>query len=56
MKTKSWKNPVKGVPAKEETLNIKGDFGAFTDLMKRVVNAPAKTPKASSSSRAPVAS
>jgi hypothetical protein len=55
MKTKSWKNPVKDIPAKESTMNIKGDFGAFTDLMKRVVNVPAKTRKTSSSSPSPVA-
>jgi hypothetical protein len=45
MKTKSWKNPVKGIPAKESTLNIKGDFGTFTDLMKKVVHTPLKVPK-----------
>jgi hypothetical protein len=52
---KQWKNPVKDIPAKESTMNTKGDFGAFTDLMKRVVKTPAKTPKPSSS-RAPAAS
>lgn len=34
-------------------MNIKGDFGVFADLMKKVVHAPTKTPKVSSASRAP---
>jgi hypothetical protein len=51
---KPWTNPVKR-PAKESTLKIEGDFGKFTDLMRKVVNShPSKiAPKASSSSRAP---
>ena len=52
---KPWKNPVKGVPAKESTMNTTGDFAKFTDLMKRVVNSPIKTGKISSS-RVPDAS
>jgi hypothetical protein len=56
MKNKSWKDPVKGHPAKESTMNVQGDFGKFTELMKRVV--PRKQdekPKIVSSSHAPVA-
>jgi hypothetical protein len=53
---KQWKNPVKDIPPKESTLNIKGDFGTFTDLMKRVVSAPPKTAKTSSSSPDPAVS
>ena len=36
-KTAVWKNPVKGVPAKESTMNTEGDFGDFTELMRSVV-------------------
>jgi len=50
--TKPWKNPVKGVPAKESTMKTPGDFDAFTQLMKRVVE---KKPKASVS-RVPASS
>jgi hypothetical protein len=42
--TKTWKNPVKGVPAKESTMKTPGNFDAFTQLMKRVVE---KKPKPS---------
>jgi hypothetical protein len=34
----NWKNPVKGHKAKESTLNTKGDFQQFTELMRRIVN------------------
>jgi hypothetical protein len=44
MKTKTWKNPVKDVPAKESTMKTPGNFDAFTQLMKRVVE---KKPKPS---------
>lgn len=52
---RSWKNPVKGIPAKESTMNVSGDFRKFTNLMKRVVNPPVK-PKESSASHGPDAS
>jgi hypothetical protein len=54
MKKKSWKNPVLR-PAKASTMNVEGDFGKFTDFMRKVVQIqPAKNkPKASSSSHAP---
>jgi hypothetical protein len=42
---KKWIDPVKSRPAKESTLNTKGDFKVFTDLMKRIVNVPAKVTK-----------
>lgn len=39
-KTKrGWKDPVKGVPAKESTMRTEGDFAQFTELMKKVVKA-----------------
>jgi hypothetical protein len=37
-KPKTWVNPVKNHPPKAETLNTPGDFGKFTELMKKVVN------------------
>jgi hypothetical protein len=33
---KSWNDPAKR-PAKESTMNTEGDFGKFTDLMRKVV-------------------
>ncbi len=50
---KPWVDPVKK-DAQESTMNIKGDFGIFTDVMRRVVTKPEK--KAISSSPGPVAS
>jgi hypothetical protein len=32
-----WKDPVKDHAAQDSTLDTKGDFAAFRDLMKRVV-------------------
>ncbi len=32
-----WNDPAKKSP-RQETLNIEGDFGMFTDLMRRIVN------------------
>lgn len=46
---KTWDDPVKH-PPKTETMNTPGDFGRFTDLMKKIV----KKPK--SASHAPAAS
>jgi len=43
---KPWVDPAKQ-PPKPETMNTPGDFGRFTDLMKKVVEKP------KSSSRAP---
>jgi hypothetical protein len=52
-----WRDPVKDVPAKPETLAITGDFGKFTDLMKRVVKVrPPREAKPTSASLGPVAS
>jgi hypothetical protein len=34
----NWKNPVKNQPAKESTLNTRGDFQEFTELMRRIVH------------------
>jgi hypothetical protein len=39
---KPWNDPAKR-PAKESTMNTEGDFGKFTDLMRKVVNIPAKS-------------
>jgi hypothetical protein len=53
---KKWVNPVKNRPAKESTLNTRGDFEQFIELMKRAVNAPKpeeKRPKPVPSSRVP---
>jgi hypothetical protein len=51
---KQWKDPVKGHPAKESTMNTRGDFGQFTELMKRVVSRKQEEkPKPVSSSRVP---
>jgi len=36
---KPWDNPVKHAP-KPETMNTPGDFGAFTDLMRKIVEKP----------------
>jgi len=35
--TKAWTDPVKNQQAKPETLAIEGDFGKFTDAMKRLM-------------------
>jgi hypothetical protein len=35
---KKWIDPVKNHPAKESTMNTRGDFGEFTELMKKVVH------------------
>jgi hypothetical protein len=52
-----WKDPVKGHPAKESTMNTEGDFGKFTELMKRVVprKHEEKSKKTVSSSPSPAA-
>jgi hypothetical protein len=53
---KSWNDPAKR-PAKDSTMNTEGDFGKFTDLMRKVVKVhptkPGGKPKPISSSRAP---
>lgn len=36
---KRWVDPAKH-PPKPETLDISGDFGRFTDMMRRIVNKP----------------
>lgn len=43
-KTQKWTNPVKNRAPKESTLDIKGDFGKFTELMRRIIR---PTPSAS---------
>lgn len=53
---KPWINPVKNRPAKESTLNTKGNFGEFTELMRKIVNKQEEKPKPVSSSRVPGAS
>jgi hypothetical protein len=53
---KKWRDPVKDQPPKPETLAIEGDFGKFTEDMKRLLGNP-KTeknqPTSDSSSLAP---
>jgi len=39
---KKWEDPAKH-PPKPETMNTPGDFGAFTDLMRKIVPAKPKT-------------
>jgi hypothetical protein len=34
-----WSDPAK-LPPKPETMNTPGDFGRFTDLMKKIVQKP----------------
>ena len=46
---KKWDDPAKQLP-KPETMNTPGDFGQFTDLMKKIVEKPKEV------SRAPAAS
>ncbi len=36
---KKWEDPAKR-PPKPETMNTPGDFGAFTDLMRKIVEKP----------------
>ena len=52
---KKWIDPVKNQPPKESTLNTPGDFGKFTDLMRKIVNKKEENSKPSSS-RVPDAS
>ena len=37
---KRWHDPVKGQPPRPETLAIEGDFGKFTEDMKRLFKQP----------------
>jgi hypothetical protein len=37
--SKKWDDPAKHAP-KPETMNTLGDFGRFTDLMKKIVEKP----------------
>lgn len=50
---KKWVDPVKNRPAKESTLNVRGDFEQFTELMRKIVSKREEEPKAASSSRGP---
>ena len=53
---KPWKNPVSH-PPKQSTMDTPGDFGKFTELMKKVVSVPQQAKKQQPSvSRAPDAS
>jgi hypothetical protein len=52
-----WIDPAK-LPPKAETMNTPGDFGVFTETMKRIIHmkpprAQVKKPRRSSSSPAP---
>jgi len=46
---KNWRDPVKGHPAKESTLHVRGDFEQFTELMKRIVKVRPREAKTSAS-------
>jgi hypothetical protein len=37
---KPWVDPVKSHRAKDSTMNTPGDFGQFTNLMRKLVAAP----------------
>ena len=37
--SEKWIDPAK-LPPKAETMNTPGDFGVFTDLMKKIVEKP----------------
>jgi hypothetical protein len=50
---KKWVDPVKNRPAKESTMNTRGDFREFTELMKRIVTKREEKPKPVSSSPVP---
>jgi hypothetical protein len=54
---KNWIDPVKNVPAKDETMATTGNFADFTALMRRIVNKNAKSEKPKpSASRVPASS
>jgi len=42
---KTWRDPVKGQPPSPETLAIEGDFGKFTEFMKKLVKVPPERQK-----------
>lgn len=51
-----WIDPVKNRPPKNATLNIKGDFHEFMDIMRKVINKQEEKPKPASASHDPDAS
>jgi hypothetical protein len=56
---KTWHDPVKSQPPSPETLAIEGDWGKFTDDMKRLFNQTKiekQKPTSASASPGPVAS
>jgi hypothetical protein len=55
---KAWQDPAK-LPPKPETMNTPGDFGVFTETMKRIIHMKptrAQVKKPRGSSHAPAAS
>jgi len=50
---KTWRDPVKGQPPKPETLAIEGDFGKFTEDMKRLFRPQTEKRKPTSASASP---
>ena len=46
-----WIDPVKNQQPKDATLNIKGDFREFTNIMRKIVNKQEEKPKPASASR-----
>lgn len=59
MKGNKWVDPAKR-PPRDSTMKIEGDFGRFTEFMKRVVKTPIpkkeKQPTSASSSPGPAVS
>jgi hypothetical protein len=56
---KTWRNPVKDIPASPETLAIKGDFEKFTADMRKLFKSPKtekQKPTSASASHVPAAS
>jgi len=47
-KERQWSDPVKNKPPRKETLDVKGNFQEFTDLMRRIAKKSGEpTPPAS---------
>jgi hypothetical protein len=54
---KDWVDPVRNVPAKDETMATTGNFADFTALMRKIVNKNGKSEKPRpSASRVPASS
>jgi len=47
---KQWVDPVKNKPAKDSTLDIRGSFEDFTNIMRKIITKREEETKPSSSS------